>query len=132
VLEPRDEREVVRLLWERFEARDWDSAGELLHEDVVVDWPHTRERIRGRRNVISLNGNYPEGWTIRVLRLVQEGDVVVSEIAVDQEGEGRYLAASVFEIREGLIERVTEYWVDPPIGDPPAWRAQWVERYEPE
>jgi ketosteroid isomerase-like protein len=35
--------EVARALWDRFQKRDWDAAGELLAEDVVVDWPHTRE-----------------------------------------------------------------------------------------
>jgi limonene-1,2-epoxide hydrolase len=67
--------EVVRALWERFQARSWDAAGELLAEDVVVDWPQTRERMRGRANVIAVNRNYPEGWTIRVLRVLAEGDL---------------------------------------------------------
>jgi limonene-1,2-epoxide hydrolase len=121
--------EVVRSLWDRFEARDWDAAAELLAEEVVVDWPQTRERIRGRERVIAVNRNYPEGWTIRVLRVVQDGDVAVSEVAVDHVDHGTFHAASFFEVVEGRIVRGTEYWVDPPAGDPPAWRAQWVERY---
>lgn len=121
--------EVVRALWERLEARDWDAAAELLAEDVVVDWPQTRERIRGRDRVIAVNRNYPEGWTIRVLRVLQDGDVAVSEVAVDHVDHGTFHAASFFEVEDGRIVRGTEYWVDPPSGDPPAWRAEWVERY---
>ncbi len=120
---------VVRALWERFQARDWDAAAELLAEDVVVDWPQTRERIHGRDRVITVNRNYPEGWTIRVLRIVQDGDVAVSEVAVDHVDLGTFHAASFFEVVDGRIARGTEYWVDPPSGDPPAWRAAWVERY---
>lgn len=120
---------VVRSLWERFQARDWDAAGELLADDLVVEWPQTRERIRGRQNVIAVNRNYPEGWTIRVLRVLQDGDVAVSEVAVDHVDHGTFHAASFFEVRDGLIVRATEYWVDPPTAEPPAWRAQWVERY---
>ena len=122
-----DAKDVVRGLWDRFQARDWEGAGELLADDVVVDWPHSRERIRGRENVIALNRNYPQGWSIRVLRVVGEGDVVASEVAVDH-GEDTFHAASFYELRNGLIARVSEYWVDPPQGEPPAWRAQWVER----
>ena len=121
--------EVVRALWERFQARDWDAAAELLAQDVVVDWPQTRERIRGRDRVIAVNRNYPEGWTIRVLRVVQDGEVAVSEVAVDHVDHGTFHAASFFEVTDGRIMCGTEYWVDPPSGDPPAWRAEWVERY---
>jgi ketosteroid isomerase-like protein len=121
--------ELVRELWERIQARDWDAAGELLAEDVVVDWPQTRERIRGRSNVIAVNRHYPEGWTIRVLRVLQDGDTAVSEVAVDHVEHGTFHAASFFEVRDGQVARGTEYWVDPPTGDPPAWRAEWVERY---
>jgi ketosteroid isomerase-like protein len=124
-----DPAEVVRALWSRFEARDWDAAAELLAEDVVVEWPQTRERMRGRANVIAVNRNYPEGWTIRVLRVLQEGDVAVSEVAVDHVDHGTFHAASFFEVRDGQIVRGTDYWVDPPTGDPPTWRAEWVERY---
>ena len=121
--------QVVRALWERFQARDWDAAMELLAEDVVVDWPQTRERIRGRENVSAVNRNYPEGWTIRVLRVLQDGDVAASEVAVDHIEYGTFYAASFYEIHDGRIVRATDYWVDPPTEDPPAWRAQWVERY---
>ena len=121
--------EVARGLWDRFQARDWDAAAELLAEGVVVDWPQTRERIRGRENVIAVNRNYPEGWTIRVLRVLQEGDVAVSEVAVDHVDHGTFHVASFFDVRDGQIARATEYWVDPPTTDPPAWRARWVERY---
>ncbi len=124
-----DPAEVVRALWDRFQARDWDAAGKLLAEDVVIEWPQTRERIRGRENVIAVNRHYPEGWTIHVLRVVQEGDVAVSEVAVDHVDHGRFLAASFFDVQGGQVVRGTEYWVDPPIDDPPAWRARWVERY---
>jgi ketosteroid isomerase-like protein len=121
--------EVVRELWSRIQARDWDAAGALLAEDVVVEWPQTRERIRGRANVIAVNRNYPEGWTIRVLRVLQDGDTAVSEVAVDHVDHGTFHAASFFEVRDRQVVGGTEYWVDPPTEEPPAWRSEWVERY---
>ena len=124
-----DPGEIVRALWDRYQARDWDAAADLLAEDAVFDWPQTRERLRGRDNVIAVNRNYPEGWTIRVLRVLEHGDTAVSEVAVDHVDHGTFHAASFYEVRDGRIVRATEYWVDPPTEDPPAWRAQWVERY---
>ena len=90
--------EPVRLLWERMEARDWDAVAEQLHPDVVVDWPNTAERFRGRDKFVGMNRAYPEGWHINVLRIVDGGDVVASEVRVDQAGE-RFYAASFFEVR---------------------------------
>lgn len=61
--------EVVRGFWAAIAARDWAAMEELLADDVVVDWPASGERIRGRANVVAVNREYPEGWSIRVLRL---------------------------------------------------------------
>lgn len=47
--------DVVRHLWERFEARDWTGAEAVLDPEVVVEWPASRERMTGRDNVIGLN-----------------------------------------------------------------------------
>ena len=124
-----DPAEVVGALWARFQARDWDAAGDLLAEDVVIEWPQTRERMRGRANVIAVNRNYPERWTIRVLRILADGEIAVSEVAVDHVDHGTFHAASFFEVRDGRIVSGTEYWVDPATDDPPAWRARWAERY---
>ena len=65
--------DVVRGLWEAMQARDWAGAAELVDEDVVVEWPVSRERMTGRENYISVNHEYPEGWEIRVLRVIGDG-----------------------------------------------------------
>ena len=118
--------EPVRLLWERMEARDWDAVAAQLHEDVVVDWPNTGERMRGRENYVAVQREYPEGWHIHVLRIVDGGDVVASEIRVDHEGK-RFFAASFFDVVDGRIARAVEYWSDGEPAQAPAWRAAWTE-----
>jgi ketosteroid isomerase-like protein len=122
-------RDVVQGLWDRFEARDWEGAGELLHDDVVVDWPHTGERFVGRDRVIGMNAAYPEGWAIHVRRIVAEGDRVASEVYVTHP-DGNAYAASFFELRDGRIARGVEYWVDERYQDPPDWRAPYREPLE--
>lgn len=114
--------EVVRTLWERIQGRDWTGARALLAEDVQVEWPATRELISGADNFISVQSEYPEGWRIRVLSVVQEGDTVVSEVEVPHEGLGVFRAASFWTVRGGLIARGREYWVTVGGETPPDWR----------
>ncbi|MBA3729080.1 MAG: nuclear transport factor 2 family protein [Actinobacteria bacterium] len=122
--------EAVRRLFELFEARRWEEAGELLAEDVVVDWPHTRERIRGRENYLGLNRNYPEGWSIDIRRVLPFGDLVVAELRVTLGSEVSH-AACFYEMEGGRIARGVEYWIDEGWQDPPQWRARWVEPIPP-
>jgi len=118
--------EPVRLLWECMEARDWDGVAAQLHEDVVVDWPNTAERMRGRDDYLAVQRAYPEGWHIHVLRIVDGGDTVVSEVRVDQDGK-RFFAVSFFELADGMIARGVEYWSDGEPAPAPEWRARWME-----
>ena len=72
---------------------------------MVVDWPNTAERMRGRDNYLAVQRAYPEGWHIEVLRIVDGGDVVVSEVRVDQDDQ-RFFAASFFEVDgDRIVER---------------------------
>ncbi len=121
-------REVVAELWRRMEARDWDGVGELVATDFVLDWPESRERIRGRDNFVGLNRNYPEGWSIEVVQILADGPRVASEIRVPHEAIGLHFATSFFEVEDGRLARGREYWVKELDEEPPAWRAQWVER----
>ena len=45
---------VVRELWTRAQARDWDGFGELVAEDAVIEWPVSSERIVGRALICPL------------------------------------------------------------------------------
>ena len=82
--------------------------------------------MRGRDNYLAVQREYPEGWHIEVLRIVDGGDTVVSEVRVDQEGQ-RFFAASFFELADGRISRAVEYWSDGeparrrPSGAPAGW-----------
>jgi ketosteroid isomerase-like protein len=117
---------IVRAFWDRIQARDWDGAGALLAEDVVFEWRHSLERFRGRDNVVGMNRAYPEGWTIEVLRVLDAGDVVVSEVRVPSEDEAVFFVASFFEVRDGLITRAVEYWIEAGHETPPDWRRRFT------
>jgi ketosteroid isomerase-like protein len=119
--------EVVRRLWELMEARDWDGARALLHDDFQCEWPHTGERIRAPDDFIELNRNYPEPWAIEVRRVVGEDEWAAADVAVSHPG-GIARAASFCRLRDGLIDRAIDLWVDERSAASPEWRARWVER----
>jgi ketosteroid isomerase-like protein len=119
--------EVVEELWRRIQARDWDGAADLVAEDAVIDWPHSRERMRGK-NFIEVNRIYPEGWSVEVLRVLDLGDIVVSEVRVPHD-TSEFWASSFFEVRNGKIVGGREYWVESSTHDVPQWRAHLVERW---
>jgi ketosteroid isomerase-like protein len=118
---------VVRELWDRMAARDWDALGALLADDVVVEWPVSAERIVGREHYVRVNAEYPEGWEIRVLRIVADGDEVVSEVEVPHETAGLHRVASFWTVRDGRIARAREYWTQPGTDPSPDWRAAYVQ-----
>ncbi|WP_416960643.1 nuclear transport factor 2 family protein [Streptomyces sp. Agncl-13] len=120
--------EVVQTLWDRMQARDWRGLGELLAEDLVVEWPVSGERIEGRRNFVSINAEYPEGWAIRVLRIVADGEVVVSEVEVPHDTMGVHRAVSFWTVRDGRIVTGREYWTELGSAPSPEWRAAYVQR----
>ena len=122
-------REVVERFWRTMNENDWRAAGRLLHDDYVLDWPQSGERIRGRDNFVAVNAHYPAAgrWRFTVRRLVADGQGAASDVTVT-DGALTARAVSFFEVRDGLIWRVTEYWPDP--FEPAAWRARWVERME--
>ncbi|CAM5514852.1 Nuclear transport factor 2 family protein OS=Streptomyces tendae OX=1932 GN=GUR47_07455 PE=4 SV=1 [Streptomyces tendae] len=64
------------------QARDWAGLASLLAHDLVVEWPVSAKRIEGRANFVSVNAEYPEGWSIEVIRVVADGETVVSEVEV--------------------------------------------------
>ncbi|MEU9667305.1 nuclear transport factor 2 family protein [Streptomyces bobili] len=119
---------VVQEFWDRMQARDWKGLGELLAEDVVVEWPVSGERIEGRGNFLSVNSEYPEGWAIKVLRLLPTGDVVVSEVEVPHETMGVHRVVSFWTVRAGKIVDGREYWTELGSDPSPQWRAAYVRR----
>ncbi|MBE7551842.1 MAG: nuclear transport factor 2 family protein [Anaerolineales bacterium] len=122
-----DSKQVVQQFWGAMQDNNFRRAGELLHDEYVLEWPQSGERIRGRANFVAVNENYPAAgrWHFTIHRLIAEGDTVATEITVtDGAVTGRVITFST--VLDSNIVRQTEYWPDP--FEPAAWRAQWVER----
>ena len=120
-------KRVVEQFWEAMQSNDFRAAGEFLHEEYVLEWPQSGERVRGRQNFVAINQNYPAHgrWEFTIHRILAEGDEAVSDVDVtDGVIRGRVITFS--KIRDGNIVHQTEFWPDP--FEPADWRAQWVEK----
>lgn len=117
---------VVEQFWAAMNTNDFRAAAGWLHEDYVLEWPQSGERIRGRENFAAVNELYPAAgsWQFTVKRVVSGEQDVVTEVAVT-DGQVRATVITFSEMRDGRIFRQVEYWPDP--FDAPQWRAPWVE-----
>ncbi|HWN21853.1 MAG TPA: nuclear transport factor 2 family protein [Gaiellaceae bacterium] len=110
---------LVRRLYEAYQARDWESAGVLVHEDAVLEMPATRERLTGRTGVIALQRAYPEPWgDLSVLRVVGEGDTAAAEIEVVAP-DATFRMAAFWRSEGGLLRDGAEYWITVGGDEPP-------------
>lgn len=117
--------DVVRALWERMEARDWDGARAVLADDVVVLWPATRERFVGADAFIAMNRAYPEGWHIRVEMVLAQGNEVLAWVEVPM-GDQMSWCAQRARVHKGRITSSVDLWTDEGGMEAPAWRTAFL------
>ena len=73
----------------------------------------TSERLAGREEVIRFQREYPEPWgDLAVLRALGDARAAAVEVEV-RAPDGVFRMAAFWDVRDGLLARATEYWVDP-------------------
>jgi ketosteroid isomerase-like protein len=121
----RENRAALERHWTASAAGDQDAEHEIYHDDAIVEYPQSGERIRGRHNVQALRSHHParpSGFVVR--QMLGEGDLWVTEYVITYDGRPVH-TISIMEFRDGKVARETQYFADP--FEPPAWRVQWVE-----
>lgn len=123
-------RALVERYWQAMNGNDWEAVGALFCDDYVLEWPQSGERIRGRANFAAVNAQYPVPgpWRFDVERIVADARGAASDVIVTAPSVSARVI-SFFEMRDGRICHMTEFWPEP--FEPEAWRAVWVERYDP-
>jgi ketosteroid isomerase-like protein len=116
--------EVVRALWERMQARDWDGARATLADGFTCDYPETGESFQAD-GYIAMNRAYPGDWTILVDEVLAEGNRVVARIRVPL-GDQLFHCLSFADVEDGRIASSTEFWLTDRAIAPPDWRAPFV------
>jgi ketosteroid isomerase-like protein len=108
-----DAAKLVQKFWQQMQTNNFRSAGELLSDDFVLEWPQSNERIRGRDNFAQVNEEYPAHgrWEFVVNKIVGNNHEAVSDVSVS-DGVQRARAISFFSIEDGKITKIVEFWPD--------------------
>lgn len=116
---------VIQRLINCINDRKIEVMDELFHDDAIMDWPQSGEQVIGAENRRGIYKSFPQLPDITPRRMVSDGDLVVTEAAMDY-GGSKSQAVFIFEFKDGKIARETAYWSDP--FEAPSWRAKWVKK----
>jgi ketosteroid isomerase-like protein len=121
--------EVVREYWRLMGMNDFPAVGAVLADGFVLEWPLSKERIRGAERFARMNQEYPAHgpWRFTVHRLVGDSSEAVSDVTVT-DGVQVAKVISFFTVEAGKITRLVEYWPAPYPA--PANRVHLVEAME--
>ena len=111
--------------WAASDASDFEAEHEIYHDDAVLEYPQSGERIRGRHNIQASRFTQPNKKRFMVRRVLGAADLWVTELILTYDGVPSY-TVSIMEFRDKKVARETQYFGDP--FEPGASRAQWVER----
>ncbi len=103
---------IVRTHWEAANARDWETFKTLLADHLEYEVPQTREYIDSGTGYLEMFRTWPGAWVATVKHLVCEDDKAFCLIDFVV-GDERMTGISLFEVEDGKIVRVTDYWPDP-------------------
>jgi hypothetical protein len=124
ILDNQEIRAALDRYWEATVALDLDRVHDIYHDDVVVEFPQSGERISGKHNLYELRAHYPAKLRFKILRTRGEGNLWITELIITYD-ERPVNVVSVMEFRDGKIAHETHYYADP--FNPPKWRSRWVE-----
>ena len=115
--------------WAASDANDFETEHRIYHDDAVLEYPQSGERIRGRSNIQAQRSTQPSKKRFSVRRIVGGGDLWVTEFILTYAGKPSY-TVSIMEFKGDKVARETQYFADP--FEAASWRAQWVERMDPQ
>lgn len=121
-------RQVVEAYFAAVRAHDFDALSDTRSDGFVQEWHQMGERTRGKENARLINEHHP-GLPKPTIRRIHEGpDFCVAETTLEYPDGSVWQAVNIFEFKDGLIARQTDYFGAPLPA--PAWRAQWVEKMQ--
>ena len=105
---------VVREFWRRMASNDFASVAAVLAPEFVMEWPQSKERIRGPERFCRMNAEYPTAsrWRFQINRLQASAESVVTQVSLT-DGTQSAEPVSFFTVRAGKIVQLVEYWPEP-------------------
>ena len=121
--------ETVRLAleqhWAASDAGDFDVEHEIYHDDALLEYPQSGERIHGRRKIQESRFAQPNKKRFCARRITGSANLWVTEFVLTYDGKPSY-AVSIMEFHNRLVAKETQYFTE--RFDPSPSRAHLVER----
>jgi ketosteroid isomerase-like protein len=117
-------RAALEQHWAASNVSDFDAEHSIYHEDAVLEYPQSQERIRGRANIQLTRAKQPSEKHFVVRRIIGGCDLWITEYILTYDGKPSF-TVSIMEFSGDKVARETQYFADP--FEASAWRAQWVE-----
>jgi SnoaL-like domain len=123
-MEDGEIRAALNAHWVASDANDFELEHQIYHEDAVLEYPQSAERIRGRRNIQASRVAQPSMKRFTVRRILGAADLWVTEFVLTYDGQPSY-TVSIMEFKDGKVARETQYFGD--AFEPGPSRAKLVE-----
>jgi hypothetical protein len=120
----QDIRQALDKHWVASNSGDFDTEHDIYLEDAFLDYPQSRERIRGRKNIQITRTLQPHKKRFAVSRIVGSGDLWVTELVLTYDAKPFY-TVSIMEFSGVKVAHETQYFSDP--FEAAEWRKKWVE-----
>jgi hypothetical protein len=118
---------ALRQHWLASDADDFAAEHRIYADEAVLEYPQSRERIRGRQNIQASREAQPSSkrFTVRCIR--GAANLWVSELVLAYDGLPFHVV-SIMEFEGEKVVRETQYFAEP--FEPGASRVQWTERMD--
>jgi hypothetical protein len=117
-------REALNEHWAASDSGDFNTEHAIYHEDAILDYPQSRERIVGRQNIQLTRTLQPNRKGFAVRRILGEGNLWVSELVLTYDNQPFY-TVSIMEFRGLRVAHETQYFSSP--FEPGESRKKWVQ-----
>ena len=112
----------VKRFWKMVLEQDREHLPAFFEEGAWINWHNTDECFTVAE-FVRANCDYPGQWDGEVERIEAYGDRIITVTHVyDRDRTASFHAVSFFEIKDGKIASLDEYWGDD--GEAPQWRQE--------
>jgi hypothetical protein len=124
-MDDRTGRATLRHHWNASDADDLEAEHQIYHEDAILEYPQSGERLRGRRTIQESRAVQPNKKRFAVQRIIGSGDLWVTELILTYDAVPSYVV-SIMEFCDGLVAHETQYFTG--ASEPGPTRAYLVEQ----
>jgi ketosteroid isomerase-like protein len=111
-------RELVEAFFDAQRRGDLDAVAAMLDDEMVMDWPQSGERFRGRANVLgAMQAQRVPPQFAGEPRIIGDGDIWVYMVPLRYGDDLRHYVA-VVEVADGRVRHGIGHWAAPFEPDP--------------